>query len=60
MNWNNAKSIQPQNNQEVLIRIKGHLSTAVFDKDKNGYKLSDGSVCRPQFDAIEWMAHSKN
>ncbi len=55
MKWKSAKEIRPQNNQEVLIRCNGQISQATFDAERNGYKLKDGSVCRPQFDPIEWV-----
>ena len=55
MKWKSAKEIRPQNNQEVLIRCNGQITPAVFDAEKSGYKLKDGSVCRPNFDPIEWV-----
>jgi hypothetical protein len=55
MNWKSAKQLQPRDNQEVLIRCNGQINLAIFDAGKNGYKLKDGSVCRPNFDPIEWV-----
>jgi hypothetical protein len=55
MNWKSAKLQKPEHEQEVVIRCNGAMSLAIYDAPKNGYKLADGSVCRPDFDPIEWV-----
>jgi len=56
MNWKNAKTDpQPEDEQKVLISVRGINYNAVFNKTLNGYKIEDGSYFMPRQNDIYWL-----
>jgi hypothetical protein len=55
MKWFSSREKLPFDQQEVLVRKKGSVSLAKYDKSQNVFRLRQGDAISLHHEHIEWM-----